>query len=89
VPLAAPIPHVAQKKHQEVNRLTLCKPREELAARPANGNLVSLQQLPRGGKHILVIDHHVPMPDPDWLIADVPDPKTASLTRPPGHVYSG
>jgi GT2 family glycosyltransferase/glycosyltransferase involved in cell wall biosynthesis len=54
------------KKHQEINRLTFMENwAMDLAARPVNGDLASLQQLPRGGKHILVIDHHVPMPDRD------------------------
>jgi GT2 family glycosyltransferase len=54
------------KKHQEINRLTFMENwAMELAARPVNGDLASLRQLPKGGKHILVIDHHVPMPDRD------------------------
>jgi GT2 family glycosyltransferase/glycosyltransferase involved in cell wall biosynthesis len=54
------------KKHQEINRLTFAENwTTELAARPVNGDLVSLQQAPTGVKNILVIDHHVPMPDRD------------------------
>jgi GT2 family glycosyltransferase/glycosyltransferase involved in cell wall biosynthesis len=54
------------KKHQEINRLTFMENWEiELADRPINGDLAFLQQAPTGGKNILVIDHHLPMPDRD------------------------
>jgi glycosyltransferase involved in cell wall biosynthesis len=54
------------KKHQEINRLTFTENwASELAARRANGDLVVLQQQPSGGENIVVIDHHLPMPDRD------------------------
>jgi GT2 family glycosyltransferase len=55
------------KKHQEINRSTFAEVwSEELAKRPANGDVTFLQR-PRtpSGKNILVIDHHLPMPDRD------------------------
>jgi GT2 family glycosyltransferase/glycosyltransferase involved in cell wall biosynthesis len=54
------------KKHQEVNRSTFAETwAAELMTKPATGNLAFLQQPPPGRKSILVIDHHVPMPDKD------------------------
>jgi len=55
------------KKHQEINRSTFAKTwAAELAKKPANGDLTFLRQ-PRNAsrKNILVIDHHLPMPDRD------------------------
>ena len=55
------------KKHQEINRSTFAEVwSNELAKRPANGDVTFLQR-PRtaSGKNILVIDHHLPMPDRD------------------------
>jgi GT2 family glycosyltransferase len=55
------------KKYQDINCLTFAeKWASELAERPVNGDLTFLQR-PRkpSGKNILVIDHHVPMPDRD------------------------
>jgi GT2 family glycosyltransferase/glycosyltransferase involved in cell wall biosynthesis len=55
------------KKHQEVNRSTFAEVwSDELAKRPSNGDVAFLQR-PRtpSGKNILVIDHHLPMPDRD------------------------
>ncbi len=55
------------KKHQQINRSTFEEVwSEELAKRPANGDVTFLQR-PRtaSGKNILVIDHHLPMPDRD------------------------
>jgi GT2 family glycosyltransferase/glycosyltransferase involved in cell wall biosynthesis len=55
------------KKHQEINRSTFAEVwSEELAKRPANGDVTFLHR-PRtpSGKNILVIDHHLPMPDRD------------------------
>jgi len=55
------------KKHQEINRSTFAEMwSDELAKRPENGDITFLQQ-PRtsSGKNILVIDHHLPMPDRD------------------------
>ena len=54
------------KKHQDINRLTFAETwAAELMERPATGDLTSLSQPPPGGKNILVIDHHLPMPDRD------------------------
>jgi GT2 family glycosyltransferase len=55
------------KKHQEINRSTFAEVWiDELAKRPLNGDVTFLQR-PRtaSGKNILVIDHHLPMPDRD------------------------
>jgi len=55
------------KKHQEINRSTFAEVwSDELARRPANGDVAFLNR-PRtaSGKNILVIDHHLPMPDRD------------------------
>ena len=55
------------KKHQEINRSTFAEVwSDELAKRPANGDVAFLHR-PRSpsGKNILVIDHHLPMPDRD------------------------
>jgi glycosyltransferase involved in cell wall biosynthesis/GT2 family glycosyltransferase len=55
------------KKHQEINRSTFAETwAAELKRKPANGDLTFLQQ-PRkpSAKNILVIDHHLPMPDRD------------------------
>ena len=54
------------KKHQEINRSTFAEVwANELTARPANGDVAFLRQPPPDRKNILVIDHHVPMPDRD------------------------
>jgi GT2 family glycosyltransferase/glycosyltransferase involved in cell wall biosynthesis len=54
------------KKYQEINRETFLKTwATELAEKPENGDIVSDEQLKPGQKRILVIDHHVPMPDRD------------------------
>jgi glycosyltransferase involved in cell wall biosynthesis len=54
------------KKHQDINRSTFGeKWRAELTKKPANGDLAALQLAPPDRKNILVIDHHVPMPDKD------------------------
>ncbi len=54
------------KKHQEINRATFAETwAVELMKKPATGDLTFLNQAPPGGKNILVIDHHVPMPDRD------------------------
>jgi len=55
------------KRHQEINRSTFAEVwSDELAKRPANGDVTFLHR-PRtpSGKNILVIDHHLPMPDRD------------------------
>src|SRR5207244_10462572 len=54
------------KKYQDVNRSTFAKAwADELITRPANGDVTFLRQSPPGRKNILIIDHHVPMPDRD------------------------
>ena len=54
------------KKHQDINRATFAETwAVELLTKPATGDLTFLNQAPPGGKNILVIDHHVPMPDRD------------------------
>jgi GT2 family glycosyltransferase/glycosyltransferase involved in cell wall biosynthesis len=55
------------KKHQDINRSVFAETWDaELVSRPANGDLAFLRR-PRtlSGKNILVIDHHLPMPDRD------------------------
>jgi Predicted glycosyltransferases len=54
------------KKHQDINRSTFAETwANELMAKPANGDVAFLRQPPPYRKNILVIDHHVPMPDRD------------------------
>ncbi|HZR64404.1 MAG TPA: glycosyltransferase, partial [Terriglobales bacterium] len=54
------------KKHQEINRSTFAeKWGAELIKKPSDGDLDFLVRPPHGRKNILVIDHHVPMPDRD------------------------
>jgi len=54
------------KKYQAINRETFLKTwAAELAEKPENGDITSYEQLKPGQKRILVIDHHVPMPDRD------------------------
>src|SRR5713101_2346765 len=54
------------KKHQEINRSTFAETwAVELMTKPATGDLTFLNQAPPGGKNLLVIDHHLPMPDRD------------------------
>lgn len=54
------------KKHQEINRSTfLTAWSEVLATKPLAGDVKSLRTLEHGRKRILVIDHHLPMPDRD------------------------
>jgi GT2 family glycosyltransferase/glycosyltransferase involved in cell wall biosynthesis len=54
------------KKHQDINRSTFAETwANELMARPANGEVTFLRQPPPDRKNILVIDHHLPMPDRD------------------------
>jgi GT2 family glycosyltransferase/glycosyltransferase involved in cell wall biosynthesis len=54
------------KKYQDINRSTFAeKWAAELMTKPANGDLAALQLAPPDRKNILVIDHHVPMPDKD------------------------
>ena len=54
------------KKYQEINRTTFVNAwADVLAEKPANGDLASHDRLKPEQKRILVIDHHVPMPDRD------------------------
>jgi GT2 family glycosyltransferase len=54
------------KRHQELNRTTFATTwAAELAAKPANGDVASYFGCEPGQKRILVIDHHLPMPDKD------------------------
>jgi GT2 family glycosyltransferase/glycosyltransferase involved in cell wall biosynthesis len=54
------------KKHQDINHSTFAeKWVAELMTRPANGDLSALQLAPPDRKNIVVIDHHIPMPDKD------------------------
>ncbi len=54
------------KKHQEINRSTFIEAwADELCTKPVNGDVTFLRQAPPHRKNILVIDHHVPMPDHD------------------------
>jgi GT2 family glycosyltransferase/glycosyltransferase involved in cell wall biosynthesis len=54
------------KKFQEINRTTFVSAwADVLAEKPANGDLASHDRLKPEQKRILVIDHHVPMPDRD------------------------
>ena len=54
------------KQYQEVNRITFTTTwRAVLADKPENGDLVSYESAKPGKKRILVIDHHLPMPDRD------------------------
>ncbi|MGI8956700.1 MAG: glycosyltransferase [Chthoniobacterales bacterium] len=54
------------KRYQEINRTTFCSTwAAVLAGKPENGNVFAYEALPRGKKRILVIDHHLPMPDRD------------------------
>src|SRR5438128_3562662 len=54
------------KKHQDINRLTFAETwAPELMAKPATGDSAFLSQARPGRKNILVIDHHLPMPDRD------------------------
>jgi GT2 family glycosyltransferase len=54
------------KKYQEINRATFAASWADLLAeKPANGDLRAYEALKPGSKRILVIDHHLPMPDRD------------------------
>src|SRR5438093_5525020 len=54
------------KKHQDINRLTFADTwAAELLSKPMNGDLAFLRKAQPGRKNILVIDHHLPMPDRD------------------------
>ena len=54
------------KRYQEVNRETFVKAwAAVLADKPENGDVATYERLKPGQKRILVIDHHLPMPDRD------------------------
>ncbi len=54
------------KQYQERNRTTFADTwKKELAERPSNGDLAAWDAPKPGQKQILVIDHHLPMPDRD------------------------
>src|SRR5207253_7675591 len=54
------------KKHQDINRLTFADTWAiELGAKPVTGDLAFLSEPQPGRKNILVIDHHLPMPEKD------------------------
>jgi GT2 family glycosyltransferase/glycosyltransferase involved in cell wall biosynthesis len=54
------------KKHQAINRSTFAERwAAELITKPANGDVAFLSQASPGRKNILVIDHHIPIPDKD------------------------
>jgi GT2 family glycosyltransferase len=54
------------KKHQESNRGTFAEAwAAELKTKPPNGDVAFLRQALPGRNNILVIDHHLPMPDRD------------------------
>ena len=54
------------KKYQEINRSTFAeKWAAELKTKPINGDVAFLRNPGHGRKNILVIDHHVPMPNKD------------------------
>src|SRR5438105_1349060 len=54
------------KQHQDINRSTFAETwAPELMTKPANGDFTSLQKAQPGKKNILIIDHHLPMPEKD------------------------
>ena len=54
------------KKYQEINRATFTETwADVLEKKPANGDIASYEALKPGQKRVLVIDHHLPMPDRD------------------------
>src|SRR5713101_6776524 len=54
------------KRHQELNSATFATTwAAELAAKPANGDVANYFGCKPGQKRILVIDHHLPMPEKD------------------------
>jgi GT2 family glycosyltransferase len=57
---------VGAKKYQEINRATFVETWwAALAEKPINGDLAACEQLKPEQKRILVVDHHLPMPDRD------------------------
>jgi GT2 family glycosyltransferase/glycosyltransferase involved in cell wall biosynthesis len=54
------------KKHQDINRSAFAERwAVELMSKPTNDDLAFLHQAPAGKKNVLVIDHHIPVPDKD------------------------
>ena len=54
------------KQYQKINRQTFLSSWDTvLAAKPENGDVTTHEALPQGKKRILVLDHHLPMPDRD------------------------
>jgi GT2 family glycosyltransferase/glycosyltransferase involved in cell wall biosynthesis len=54
------------KKHQDINRLTFADTwATELGPKPVTGDFTFLSEPQPGRKNILVIDHHLPMPEKD------------------------
>jgi GT2 family glycosyltransferase len=54
------------KRHQEINRETFVRSwANVLASKPENGDLAGYFRCKPGQKRILVIDHHLPMPEKD------------------------
>jgi len=57
---------IGAKKHQDINRLTFADTwATELGAKPVTGDFTFLSEPQPGRKNILVIDHHLPMPEKD------------------------
>jgi GT2 family glycosyltransferase/glycosyltransferase involved in cell wall biosynthesis len=57
---------IGTKKHQDINRLTFADTwATELGAKPVTGDFTFLSEPQPGRKNILVIDHHLPMPEKD------------------------
>jgi GT2 family glycosyltransferase/glycosyltransferase involved in cell wall biosynthesis len=57
---------IGTKQHQDINRSTFAaRWADELATKPANGDVASLEKPTPARKNILVIDHNVPTPDRD------------------------
>jgi GT2 family glycosyltransferase len=57
---------IGTKKHQELNHSVFVEAwASDLGRRPVNGDVALLRQAPPDRQNILVIDHHVPMPDHD------------------------
>jgi GT2 family glycosyltransferase/glycosyltransferase involved in cell wall biosynthesis len=57
---------IGTKKHQDINRLTFADTWAiELGAKPVTGDFTFLSEPQPGRKNILVIDHHLPMPEKD------------------------
>lgn len=54
------------KRYQDINRQTFISTwATVLAGKPENGDVTAYEALPAGRMRVLVIDHHLPMPDRD------------------------